>query len=214
MSDDRPDPMRRPTGDARLREVPTMPGMVPPVADEREALLGYLAQQRLALRVSAHGLTDETGPADPDRRWPEHRRARSGTSPRWSGAGRPWSSIATTPRRRTTRPTSCCRRTRRWPRRSTVYAEATAETHRASAGIVDLGQAVKVPTGVPWFPDDVEAWSVRWVLLHLIEETARHAGHADLVREAIDGATAFPLMAAVEGWPATPWMQPWEPVAG
>jgi uncharacterized damage-inducible protein DinB len=30
---------------------------------------------------------------------------------------------------------------------------------------------------------------LRWVLLHLIEETARHAGHADLLREAVDGAT-------------------------
>ena len=49
-----------------------------------------------------------------------------------------------------------------------------------------------MPQGVPWFPDDVEAWSVRWVLLHLIEETARHAGHADIVRETIDGATVLP----------------------
>jgi uncharacterized damage-inducible protein DinB len=31
-------------------------------------------------------------------------------------------------------------------------------------------------------------FDLRWVLLHLIEETARHAGHADLLREAIDGA--------------------------
>jgi uncharacterized damage-inducible protein DinB len=31
-------------------------------------------------------------------------------------------------------------------------------------------------------------YNVRWVLLHLIEETARHAGHADLIRESIDGA--------------------------
>ena len=30
---------------------------------------------------------------------------------------------------------------------------------------------------------------VRWVVLHMIEETARHLGHADLIREAIDGAT-------------------------
>ena len=71
-----------------------------------------------------------------------------------------------------------------------------------------------VPQGVPWYPDDVEAWSVRWVLLHLIQETARHAGHADIVRESIDGATMYPLMAAVEGWPASPWMQPWEPADG
>ena len=44
--------------------------------------------------------------------------------------------------------------------------------------------------------DDVrhhELWgedlSVRWVVLHMIEEYARHNGHADLLREAIDGAT-------------------------
>ncbi|WP_205712417.1 DinB family protein [Euzebya rosea] len=44
--------------------------------------------------------------------------------------------------------------------------------------------------------DDLLAWSgwegrerpnLRWVILHMIEETARHAGHADLLREAIDG---------------------------
>jgi uncharacterized damage-inducible protein DinB len=34
---------------------------------------------------------------------------------------------------------------------------------------------------------DGRNFSLRWVLLHLIEETARHAGHADLLREAIDG---------------------------
>jgi uncharacterized damage-inducible protein DinB len=32
-----------------------------------------------------------------------------------------------------------------------------------------------------------EHFDLRWVLLHLIEETARHAGHADLLREAVDG---------------------------
>jgi uncharacterized damage-inducible protein DinB len=32
-------------------------------------------------------------------------------------------------------------------------------------------------------------FSLRWIMLHLIEETARHNGHADLLREAIDGAT-------------------------
>jgi uncharacterized damage-inducible protein DinB len=91
------------------------------------------------------------------------------------------------------------------------YERAAAETDAVIASIDDLGQPVPVPKGVPWFPQDVDAWSVRWVLLHLIQETARHAGHADIVRESIDGATAFPLMAAVEGWPASPWMQPWQP---
>jgi hypothetical protein len=31
--------------------------------------------------------------------------------------------------------------------------------------------------------------SLRWTLTHLIEETGRHAGHADILRERIDGAT-------------------------
>ncbi len=39
----------------------------------------------------------------------------------------------------------------------------------------------------PWGRD--EEFSLRWILLHLIEEYARHNGHADLLREAVDGAT-------------------------
>jgi hypothetical protein len=31
--------------------------------------------------------------------------------------------------------------------------------------------------------------SLRWILVHMIEETARHAGHADILREQIDGTT-------------------------
>jgi uncharacterized damage-inducible protein DinB len=91
------------------------------------------------------------------------------------------------------------------------YDEVAAETERVVSSIDDLGRAVPVPRDAPWFPADVDAWSVRWVLLHVIEETARHAGHADIVREAIDGATAYPLMAAVEGWEPTPWLRPWTP---
>jgi uncharacterized damage-inducible protein DinB len=34
-----------------------------------------------------------------------------------------------------------------------------------------------------------EKFTLRWILVHLIEEYARHAGHADLIRESIDGAT-------------------------
>jgi uncharacterized damage-inducible protein DinB len=40
--------------------------------------------------------------------------------------------------------------------------------------------------GTAWFGGQV---SMRWVLIHMIEETARHAGHMDILRELIDGAT-------------------------
>ena len=34
---------------------------------------------------------------------------------------------------------------------------------------------------------DGDRWDLRWILIHMIEETARHAGHVDLLREAVDG---------------------------
>ena len=42
-----------------------MPGSVRPVTDERDALLAFLEQQRDALRITAHGLTDEQAHAAP-----------------------------------------------------------------------------------------------------------------------------------------------------
>ncbi len=38
-------------------------------------------------------------------------------------------------------------------------------------------------------PDRGASPSMRWALTHMIEETGRHAGHADILREQIDGAT-------------------------
>ena len=37
--------------------------------------------------------------------------------------------------------------------------------------------------------DDSGHLALRWILAHLLEETARHAGHADILRELIDGVT-------------------------
>jgi uncharacterized damage-inducible protein DinB len=191
-----------------------MPGQVRPVNDEREGLLAYLAQQRDALRITAFGLTDEQARATPT----ASSLSVGGLIKHVASTERGWIDMVL--------------QRQRAPRDDgeddyeanfqldadetlsgvlDLYAQVAKETESVLAGIEDLGQPVPVPPGVPWFPDDVEAWSVRWVLLHLIEETARHAGHADIVRESVDGATAFPLMAAAEGWPASPWLQPWQP---
>ena len=73
----------------------------------------------------------------------------------------------------------------------------------------DLDAAVPVPHDIPWFPKDLEAWSVRWVILHVINELARHAGHADIIRESIDGATMYELIAGLENWEIAAWVKPW-----
>jgi hypothetical protein len=75
----------------------------------------------------------------------------------------------------------------------------------------NLDALVPVPHDVPWFPKDIDHWTVRWVALHLIEELTRHAGHSDIIRESIDGATMYELMAANEEWPETDWVKRWKP---
>jgi hypothetical protein len=60
------------------------------------------------------------------------------------------------------------------------YREASERSNLITAQAGSLDQLATVRL-------DGQAFTLRWVLLHLIEETARHAGHADLLREAIDG---------------------------
>ncbi|HEX2173985.1 MAG TPA: DinB family protein [Dehalococcoidia bacterium] len=186
-----------------------MPGQVPPIADERTGLLAYLAQQRYVLRLTAYGLTDEQARAIPTR----SPLSVGGLIKHVAATESYWIDLVL--QRHRSSEVDYEANFRMGPEETLagilrLYEATAAETERVIATIPDLGQAVPVPKGVPWFPSDVEAWSVRWVLHHLIAETARHAGHADIIRESLDGATAFPLMAAAEGWPATPWLQPWE----
>jgi uncharacterized damage-inducible protein DinB len=187
-----------------------MPGTVPPVADEREGLLAYLAQQRDVLRFAAYGLTDEQARATPT----ASSLSVGGLIKHVAATERAWIDD-TLQRPSSTSEDQYADNFRLGPDETladvlATYERVAAETEEAIAGIADLGQPVPVPDA-PWFPKDVTAWSVRWVLLHLIEETARHAGHADIVRESIDGATAYELMAGAEGWPATEWLKPWQP---
>ena len=58
-----------------------------------------------------------------------------------------------------------------------------ADTLIAAAGSLDQISAGISPRRPGWQPN------LRWILIHLIEEYARHCGHADLLRERIDGAT-------------------------
>ncbi|WP_433759604.1 DinB family protein [Nocardia sp. CA-135398] len=63
------------------------------------------------------------------------------------------------------------------------YRDAVECANEILDGCTDLGAPVPRPRS------DRPAPSIRWALTHMIEETGRHAGHADILRELIDGAT-------------------------
>ncbi|WP_227981568.1 DinB family protein [Nocardia spumae] len=63
------------------------------------------------------------------------------------------------------------------------YRAAVERSNEILDGCTDLGAPMPRPRRLRSAP------SVRWALTHMIEETGRHAGHADILRELIDGAT-------------------------
>jgi uncharacterized damage-inducible protein DinB len=66
------------------------------------------------------------------------------------------------------------------------YAQVARQTDELVVTLPDLDASHPLPEA-PWFPPGAR-WSARRVLLHVIAETAQHAGHADIIRESLDGA--------------------------
>lgn len=62
------------------------------------------------------------------------------------------------------------------------YRAAIAKSNEIVAGCDDLETRSRRALVAP------EAMTMRWVLVHMVEETGRHAGHADILREQIDGS--------------------------
>ncbi|GAB3155971.1 DinB family protein [Amycolatopsis stemonae] len=75
-----------------------------------------------------------------------------------------------------------------------AYSMAAAETDEYVASLPSLDVSVRLPT-TPWSPPEPRFWSARRIVLHLIHETAQHAGHADLIRESLDGANSTAQLA-------------------
>jgi Protein of unknown function (DUF664) len=67
-----------------------------------------------------------------------------------------------------------------------TYEQVAARTDELVRTLPDLDLSHPLPVA-PWFPPGAR-WSARRVLLHVIAETAQHAGHADILRESLDGA--------------------------
>ena len=186
-----------------------MPGQVAPIANEQEGLLAYLTQMRYVLRLTAYGLTDEQLRATPS----ASSLSVGGLIKHVATTEENWMTIV----RGEAQPVDyqAYETNFRLADGETIedvfarYDRIAEQTEKTVLDIADLDHPVPIDHSVPWNPADHDFWSLRWVLLHLIQETARHAGHADIVRESVDGATAYPLMAAAEGWPETPWLKPW-----
>jgi uncharacterized damage-inducible protein DinB len=69
------------------------------------------------------------------------------------------------------------------------YEKVARRTDELVTSLPDLDLAHPLPNA-PWFPPG-EKRSARRVFLHIIAETAQHAGHADIIRESLDGAKSM-----------------------
>ena len=69
------------------------------------------------------------------------------------------------------------------------YEEVAKHTDELIATLPDLDADHPLPPA-PWNPPG-ERWSARRTLLHIAAETAQHAGHADIIRESLDGAKSM-----------------------
>ncbi|NKR29937.1 DUF664 domain-containing protein [Rhodococcus hoagii] len=77
------------------------------------------------------------------------------------------------------------------------YRATAQETARVVASLDDLDLLVPLPTA-PWAPER-QWWTARRVLLHVLRETSHHSGHADIIRESLDGANTTMQMGADAG---------------
>nr|WP_062341695.1 DinB family protein [Herbidospora sakaeratensis] len=66
-----------------------------------------------------------------------------------------------------------------------AYEKVTQETDELVRNLPSLDAAQPLPKA-PWYEENT-SWTARRVLLHVIAETAQHAGHADIIRESLDG---------------------------
>lgn len=173
--------------------------------DEAGALLLYLDAQRGGIRRSVHGLTEEQARSTPsasalslagllkhvlvgEQGW--LRRFQGGPERDFAEASKEWEN-GFEPGPDETVEALLAR-----------YEEVAAATEKAVRALPSLDDTFDAPR-MPWDEGGPRSW--RWGLLHLIEEIARHAGHADVIRETIDGKGAFDLVFETGAMPEPDW---------
>ncbi|MFF8275219.1 DinB family protein [Streptomyces lateritius] len=174
-----------------------MVALVPAEApgDERGAFLNFVEAQRAALRRALLGLTEEQAASRPS----ASELSLSGLVKHVAEVELNWLRLAQQ------RPNERRRTRETWEEAFRLVGDETIpevlafwegvqkETEEFVREVPSLDDTFPLPPA-PWFPKDGRV-SVRWMLLHLVQEMGRHAGHADIVRESLDGQTSFALIA-------------------
>ncbi|MGW6971721.1 DinB family protein [Streptomyces sp. NPDC054952] len=167
--------------------------------DERGALLSFVEAQRGALRRSLLGLTEEQAASRPS----ASELSLSGLLKHVAETELNWLRMAQR------QPNEKQRTEQTWgdgfrlvegesvAAMSAFWDGVAAELEEFVRAVPSLDDTFPLPEA-PWFPKEGRV-SMRWLLMHLVEEHARHAGHADIVRESLDGRTAFELVAMESG---------------
>ena len=165
-----------------------------PVAGERADLLQSLARQRYFLRHTTRGLTDEQAA----RRTTASALCLGGLIKHVALTEQQWARfIVDGPSAMTWDEASAGN----WMAAFTMldgetlagllenYAQVARRTDELVAQLPDLDASHPLPSA-PWFEPGAR-WSARRVVLHVVAEIAQHAGHADIIRESLDGAKSM-----------------------
>ncbi|MER7665502.1 MULTISPECIES: DinB family protein [unclassified Streptomyces] len=167
--------------------------------DERGALLSFVEAQRGAIRRSVLGLTEEQAASRPT----ASELTLSGLLKHAAEMELNWLRMAQE------RPNEKARTEETWgdsfrlvdgetiPQTLAFWESVAEETEEFIRSVPSLDDTFPLPEA-PWFPADGRV-SMRWLLVHLVEEIGRHAGHADIIRESLDGKGAFDLVALESG---------------
>ncbi|MFJ8645648.1 DinB family protein [Streptomyces sp. NPDC093546] len=162
--------------------------------DERGALLAFIEAQRGGVRRAVLGLTDEQAASRPS----ASELSLSGLVKHVAEAELSWLRMAQQ------KPNERARTQETWGDAFRLTEDESVadvlafwdrvakETEEFLRAVPSLDDTFPLPPA-PWFPKDGRV-SMRWMALHLVEEIARHAGHADIIRESLDGKTAFELV--------------------
>ncbi|HET6809439.1 MAG TPA: DinB family protein [Acidimicrobiales bacterium] len=142
--------------------------------DDRETLLGLLQYQRESFARKLSGVGPDEAAASP---------VPSGTSLLWLANHMADAEVTWVLSRFAGRPPD----PELGGRQGTV-AEALGRYRRVGRAVDAVVRDADLDDRCPTF-DSEGVVNLRWILAHLLQETARHAGHADILRELIDGAT-------------------------